>query len=40
VKKWAEWVAEPIDTDLLTEVQSIFQPVKNLGHQEGLLENN
>lgn len=40
VRKWAEWLAEPIDDELLKEVQSIFAPVKNIGHKEGLAENN
>jgi aryl-alcohol dehydrogenase-like predicted oxidoreductase len=40
IKKWARWVAEPIDQSLLAEVESIFAPVKNVGHKEGLLENN
>ncbi len=40
IKKWAEWLAKPIDQSLLAQVQSIFAPVKNLGHQEGLPENN
>ncbi len=40
IRNWAEWLAEPIDQQLLTEVQAIFAPVKNLGHLEGLPENN
>ena len=36
---WAEAI-EPLDTQLLAEVQAIFAPVKNLGHKEGLAENN
>jgi aryl-alcohol dehydrogenase-like predicted oxidoreductase len=40
IRKWAQWVAEPIDPGLLSEVQAIFEPVKNIGHKEGLLENN
>lgn len=40
IKKWANWLAEPIDQSLLTQVQAIFAPVKNLGHLEGLPENN
>ena len=40
IRKWAKWIAEPIDQDLLREVQTIFAPVKNLGHKEGLPENN
>ncbi|MCA9180947.1 MAG: aldo/keto reductase, partial [Planctomycetales bacterium] len=40
IRKWAEWAAQPIDHQLLDEVQQIFAPVKNVGHQEGLEENN
>jgi len=40
IRKWAEWARQPIDLDLLAEVQAIFAPVRNLGHVEGLPENN
>ena len=40
IRKWAQWLAEPLDATLLAEVQAIFQPVKNLGHTEGLAKNN
>jgi len=40
IRNWAKWAAEPLDEELLREVQAIFAPVKNLGHQEGLTENN
>jgi aryl-alcohol dehydrogenase-like predicted oxidoreductase len=40
IRNWAKWAAEPIDHELLAEVQAIFAPVKNLGHTEGLPENN
>jgi aryl-alcohol dehydrogenase-like predicted oxidoreductase len=40
IQKWAQWAAEPLDRQLLAEVLEIFKPVKNLGHVEGLLENN
>ncbi len=40
IRNWAKWAAEPIDPQLLAEVQAIFAPVKNLGHVEGLSENN
>jgi aryl-alcohol dehydrogenase-like predicted oxidoreductase len=40
IRQWAKWLAEPLDGDLLREVQAIFAPVKNLGHAEGLPENN
>jgi L-galactose dehydrogenase len=31
---------KPLDPALLAEVQAIFAPVRNLGHLEGLPENN
>jgi aryl-alcohol dehydrogenase-like predicted oxidoreductase len=40
IRNWAKWAAEPMDEELLREVQAIFAPVKNLGHAEGLPENN
>jgi len=40
IRDWATWAAEPIDRELLADVQAIFAPVKNLGHLEGLSENN
>jgi len=40
IRNWAKWAAEPMDLELLAEVQKIFAPVKNLGHLEGLPENN
>ena len=40
IRNWAKWASEPIDHELLAEVQAIFAPVKNLGHKEGLPENN
>ncbi len=40
VRRWAEWAAEPVDRQLLEEVLAIFAPVKNIGHVEGLPENN
>jgi aryl-alcohol dehydrogenase-like predicted oxidoreductase len=40
IRQWARWAAEPIDEILLDEVQAIFAPVKNVGHVEGLPENN
>ena len=40
IRNWAKWAAEPLDHDLLAEVEAIFAPVKNLGHTEGLPENN
>ena len=40
IQKWAQWAAAPLDQQLLAEVQEIFRPVKNIGHIEGLAENN
>ena len=40
IRQWARWAAEPLDQQLLAEVLEIFKPVKNLGHVEGLPENN
>lgn len=40
VRKWAEWLEKPIPEDLLAAVLKIFEPVKNIGHAEGLPENN
>jgi len=40
IRKWAQWADEPLDRQLLSEVLEIFKPVKNIGHVEGLAENN
>src|SRR3954451_9504867 len=40
IHAWAKWAEEPMDQQLLAEVLEIFRPVKNLGHPEGLAENN
>jgi len=40
IRKWPRWAAEPVEQQLLNEVIEIFRPVKNIGHQEGLRENN
>jgi L-galactose dehydrogenase len=40
IRQWAKWAAEPLDQKLLAEVLAIFAPVKNIGHIEGLPENN
>lgn len=40
IRQWAQWAAEPVDETLLAEVKAIFAPVRNLGHVEGLPENN
>jgi aryl-alcohol dehydrogenase-like predicted oxidoreductase len=40
IRNWAKWALEPLDRELLAEVLAIFAPVKNIGHCEGLPENN
>ena len=40
IKNWAQWAAEPPDSQWLAELMEIFKPVKNLGHVEGLARNN
>lgn len=40
IRKWAQWAANPVNESLIAEVQEIFAPVKNVGHTEGLPENN
>jgi aryl-alcohol dehydrogenase-like predicted oxidoreductase len=40
IRNWAKWATEPINPQLLAEVLEIFRPVKNVGHLEGLPENN
>lgn len=40
VRAWAEWAAAPLDEELLRDVQAVFAPVRNVGHVEGLPENN
>lgn len=40
IRKWVQWSTQPLDATLLAEVQAIFAPVHNVGHVEGLPENN
>lgn len=40
VRQWAEWIEEPIDQQLLREVQEILQPIHNWFYIEGRPENN
>ena len=40
VRGWAEWIDEPLDQQLLTEVQGILQPIHNWFYTEGRVENN
>lgn len=40
IRKWVEWASAPVDQELLSQVRSLLAPVHNVGHQEGLPENN
>lgn len=40
IRKWVQWLESPVDTELMAEVIKILEPVKNVGHREGLPENN
>jgi L-galactose dehydrogenase len=40
IRRWAQWLQQPLDQQLLAEVLEIFKPVKNIGHVEGLPQNN
>ena len=40
IRQWAKWLEEPLDEALLQNVLEIFEPGKNIGHIEGLSENN
>ena len=40
VQQWCQWMQEPIDKGLLSEVLQILQPVHNWYYQEGRPENN
>jgi aryl-alcohol dehydrogenase-like predicted oxidoreductase len=40
VRNWAKWAETPIDEELLGEVLAIIEPIKDIGHIEGLPENN
>jgi aryl-alcohol dehydrogenase-like predicted oxidoreductase len=40
VKKWVQWADQPIDTELLAEVQQILKPIHNWYYTEGRPENN
>lgn len=40
IAKWAQWASAPLDNELLEEVRAVFAPVKNVGHVEGLPQNN
>ncbi len=40
IRRWVDWIGQPIDRVLLEEVREIFRPVMNIGHVSGLAENN
>ncbi|QDU37579.1 D-threo-aldose 1-dehydrogenase [Maioricimonas rarisocia] len=40
VRQWAEWIEEPIDEQLLADVQKILEPIHNWFYVEGRPENN
>lgn len=40
IKQWAKWADEPIDQELLAEVQNILKPIHNWFYIEGRPENN
>jgi L-galactose dehydrogenase len=40
VREWAGWVEEPLDQQLLKDVQEILRPIHNWNYTEGRPENN
>jgi L-galactose dehydrogenase len=40
IRQWAQWLASPVDHQLVNEVLQILKPVHNISHLEGLPENN
>ncbi len=40
LRQWVQWLAEPIDTTLLAEVERILGPALNVRYVEGRPENN
>ena len=40
IRKWVQWLESPVDKALMSEVIAVLDPVKNVGHREGLPENN
>jgi aryl-alcohol dehydrogenase-like predicted oxidoreductase len=40
ITQWAEWADEPLDLELLGEVQQILQPVHNWFYDEGRMDNS
>ena len=40
IRQWADWINEPLDTQLVSEVQEILKPIHNWFYIEGREENN
>ena len=40
VRNWAKWAETPMDEELLRDVLTLLEPIKDIGHIEGLPENN
>jgi aryl-alcohol dehydrogenase-like predicted oxidoreductase len=40
IAQWVDWAAQPLDTQLLAEVQEILRPIHNWFYVEGRPENN
>lgn len=40
IRQWAEWLADPIDEELLGKVRRALEPIHNWFYREGLPENN
>ncbi|MFZ9089082.1 MAG: aldo/keto reductase [Planctomycetaceae bacterium] len=40
IRQWADWAVEPIDQELLADVQHVLQPIHNWFYIEGRPENN
>ena len=40
VRNWAKWAETPMDEELLRDVLTLIEPIKDIGHIEGLPENN
>ena len=40
VRNWAKWAETPMDEELLRDVLAALEPIKDIGHIEGLPENN
>jgi len=40
IEQWCDWIEEPIEAELLGEVQQILKPIHNWAYPEGLVEND